>query len=113
MAADHPGRSLLQNGHASRARVSSAGAQHRVSPQAYMCFNWKDHKALSEFNMVITPYVPNVIDVNEPEETFGRKASSELEDRPTLVYFSGRCTPNHDHYYGKMLRCTLLTGAAF
>ena len=70
-----------------------------------MCFNWKEHSTLSEFNMVITPYVPNVIDVKNPEETFGRYASPDLQSRPTLIYFSGRCTPNHDHYYGKLLRC--------
>lgn len=70
-----------------------------------MCFNWKEHKALTEFNLVITPYVPNVIDVQNPEATFGRQTSPDLQDRPTLVIFSGRCTPNHDHYYGKILRC--------
>ena len=69
-----------------------------------MCFNWEENKALSEFNMVITPYVPNVIQVNNPEQTYSRQASAAMEDRPTLVYFSGRCTPNHDWYIGKLLR---------
>ena len=83
---------------------ASARLTDPCAGQAYMCFNWKEHKALSEFNMVITPYVPNVIDVQNPVQTFARNASAEMRDRPTLVYFSGRCTPNDDYYYGKLLR---------
>ena len=52
---------------------------------------------------IITPYVPNVIDVNHPEAMYKRPAVPRSE-RSTLVYFSGRCTPLDEGNFGKKMR---------
>ena len=81
------------------------------APQRYQCFYIAKHITLSTYSMdrvILTPYVPNLIDHNDPEATFDRSKLRPVAERPQLIYFSGACTPNDGMYIGKKLRCALL-----
>ena len=56
--------------------------------------------------LVITPNVPNIINISSPLDTFSRPFVP-LAQRNTLMYFSGRCTPWDDGNLGKLFRCGL------
>ena len=53
--------------------------------------------------LLITPYVPNVVDTANPLETVQRPSNPKAK-RDILVYFRGRCTPYKDDNVGKKLR---------
>ena len=53
--------------------------------------------------LLITPYVPNVVDTANPLATVQRPSNPKAK-RDILVYFRGRCTPYKGDNVGKKLR---------
>ena len=53
--------------------------------------------------MLITPYVPNVVDAENPQAILERPSPSRSE-RNITIYFRGKCTPQTDRYIGKKMR---------
>ena len=85
--------------------VDRAARQH--------CANYTEMPSL-----LVTPYVPNVISVHRPGETYKRTIPS-LAQRKTLIYSNSRCALEQ-HYMGVEFRsaaaqlpgCTLAAGPA-
>ena len=57
--------------------------------------------------MLITPYVPNVVDAKNPQAILER-ASIPRSERNITVYFRGKCTPQTERYIGKKMRHALV-----
>ena len=53
--------------------------------------------------MLITPYVPNVVNATDPQAILERPSVPRSE-RKTTIYFRGKCTPQTDGYVGKKMR---------
>ena len=81
----------------------------RKSTQLIVDYGMRTHcEAYWEMRkLIITPNVPNYVDINKPWDTFTRPFVP-LANRNMLVYFSGRCTPHDDGNLGKLFRCALL-----
>lgn len=53
--------------------------------------------------MLITPYVPNVVDATNSQAILERPSVPKTK-RNTTVYFRGKCTPQTERYIGKKMR---------
>ena len=60
--------------------------------------------AIQPPQLVLIPYVPNVIDIAQPAATFRRRLPM-LGQRTTLVYSSNLCAESDDDNMGKQFRC--------
>ena len=61
--------------------------------------------------LVVTPNVPNYVNITAPMDTFTRPVVP-LEQRNLLMYFSGRCGPHDDGNLGKLFRHAPLSSSA-
>ena len=58
--------------------------------------------------MLITPYVPNVINSDNPW-AFLQQPSPTMAERNITAYFRGKCTPQTERYIGKKMRHALVS----
>ncbi len=61
--------------------------------------------------MLITPYVPNVVNAAHPEEILNRPSLPKAQ-RDITVYFRGKCTPQTERYIGKKMRHALVRNSS-
>ena len=92
--------SLLKKG---RIKLVTYASPAKLHMSVLMMCNIFLQSFLEIQKVLITPYVPNVVDASQPMAVLD-KSSPSKSARDITIYFRGKCTPQTERYVGKKMR---------